>query len=209
MMSLWISDYLPNTLGYAIYRHNLLNYTLTCHDLPDKLESCLNTTCSTEACCLRNVFPGLSSSYPNTSVQVEMALSKAPITNISNNQIQVTLSGVVIYRTRLNGSDVDVLKVNVELVVCIVITLNAAVLKFNVTHLIPSAVVVSSSVGSISSEKLSQALETFSNSLLIQKLNKKGQKGVSFPVLSGIKFNNIDLEMRNHCLYIATDVQRS
>lgn len=121
MLTIWISDYVAKTIGYAIYRHNLLNYTLTCRDLPDKLESCLNTSCSTETCCLGNIFPGLSSSYPNTSVQVEMALSKAPITNISNNQIQVTLFWVVIYRTRqLSGSDVEVLKINVELDVCIV-----------------------------------------------------------------------------------------
>ena len=205
-----MSDSVPNAFAYAIYKQNVLNYTFTYSDLPDRLKSFLNTTCSRENSCMGKVFPELSICHPNSVVEMEMAVSEAPSTNISNGQIQVTLSGVVTFRTRLsNDSVVEVLNMIVDLNVIFVLTLNAAVLNYNVTHLVPTVKVVKSSVGSISSDALSQALETSCYSLLIPALNKKGRKGVPFPVLSGIIFNNTELEMQNHCLYIATDAECS
>lgn len=210
MLHIWISDYIPNTFTYAIFTQNFLSYNLTYRDLPSSLKSLLSTTCSTDTCCLGNVFPELSSSYPNSFVEIEMAVVKAPTTNISSSKIQVTSSGYVTFRLRSsNGSDVEVLKINVELNVIIALTLTKNLFKCNVTDLIPAVEVVSSSVGSISSASLSKALDTLCTSIVIPALNKKGQRGVPFPVLRGILFNNADLEMRDHCLYITTDVRRS
>lgn len=207
-MTIWISDYVPNTMGYAIFMQNLLRYNLTYRDLPDGFKSCLNTTCSKEdSRCLGNMFPEISTKYPHSSVEVEIAVSKPPMTNISTSQIQLIFSGDMICRIRLSdGSDVELLKINVDLDFAIAVTLNDAVLKCNVIHLIPTVKVLSSSLDSIPIGTLSQEVETLCNLLLVPLLNKKFQEGIRIPLQRGVTLSNSNLNMENHCLKITTDI---
>lgn len=210
MLTIWVSDYVPNSIGYALFRQNTFRYGLTRRDLPDQFKSCLNTTCSAEALCLGSILPELPDKYPDASVEVEMATSKEPTTIISSDALKVTFSGVVTFQIRLsNGSVVVFLKINVKVGVFGVVTLTSGVLRGSVTRFDPTAEVVSSSLDSISSDLLSKAIKMLGDAFIVPKLNEKGQDGIPIPVLKGVTFSETHLEMHNHCFRISTDVQAS
>ena len=202
-----MSDNVLNTVGYAIFTRNLLIYNLTNSDLPDNMKSYLNTTCSTQNSCLGNIFPEISSNYPNSFVEVEMVVTKAPTTNISISQIQITFMGDVI--CRIKHSNVEVLKFSVELNAFVNATVDKMVLKGNVTRLTPTVQVINSSLISLSSDALSQAVETLGNSILLPFLNKKCEEGIPIPFPSStFQFKNLEMDMLDHCLRITTDIKR-
>lgn len=209
MVAVCVSEYVPNTMCYALYTQGLMSYILTPSNLPDELKNGLSTTCPPEDNCLGNIFPELSSKYPNSVVEVEMAVNKAPTTQISSSGIRIDVSGAIICRAKLpNDTITEVIKLNVYLSVSVHATLSTNLLRCNVTQFVSSVEVVSSSLNNIPNDMLSQVVDSFGNSLLIPSLNNKCQEGMPIPVLNGVAFTNVVLEMKDHCLYFGTDVQR-
>lgn len=210
MMTIWMSEYVLNTVGYAIFMRNLLKYNFTKKDLPHNTRSYFNTACSEEEKCLGNMSPEISNNYPNSFLEVEMDVIKAPTINISTSQIQITLSAVVTSRVRLSDiSDIEILKVSVVMNALIAVTVNANILKFRITHLMPSVEVISSSVGQLSREDLLSAFDYLSNLVFLPFLNNKLGLGIPIPVPDKIKFINLEMEMLDHCLHITADIKRA
>lgn len=209
MLTIWISDYVPNTFGYAIFRRNILRHNLTQSNLPDGFKSCLSSSCS-GPCCVGNVFPMLSNQYPNASIEVELVASKAPTINISSSSgIVVTFFGVATFRARLPaGSLVEILTINVTLNAFVTVTLNSTELQRNVTKIVPTVAVLKSAVGPISSDVLVRHIELLGKMLVIPQLNKKIGDGIQLPLPMNVQFKDAALEMQDHCLRIATNVER-
>lgn len=209
MLTIWVSDYVLNTIGYALYRQNILRYTLTKRNLPDSFKQFLDITCQ-RSHCFGTTFPFLSTRYPNASVEAEMTATQAPTATISSREFQVTFSGNISIRIRLvDGSLVNFLTLSVTLKVFGWVSLSGTTLRSNVTRIVPTVSNFWSSVGLLPESAVLLAIYHVGSMLIIPKLNEKGQQGIQLPVLDYIKFKDASLQMQDHCLIVKTNVERS
>ncbi|ELU02492.1 hypothetical protein CAPTEDRAFT_207305 [Capitella teleta] len=91
MRTIWLTDYIINTLTYVVHKHGVLNYDLTPNDLDPKDRGILNTTCSS-LICFGSVL-SVREKFPNSAIAVAMATSKPPTLAISPAGVHVAFEG--------------------------------------------------------------------------------------------------------------------
>jgi lipopolysaccharide-binding protein len=209
MLTILVSDYILKTMGYVLYKHDILKYNLTKNDLPPDERGFLNTTCTSVAC-FGFLIPQAGKAFPNASAELEMFASSYPTATISSTDIQGNFAGIIAYRARLsNGSLVPMFRTKVSAVVNLDVTLNNMVLRGNLTKLTPTIQVVETQIGPIPDFILNGVFNLAAKLFIIPGLNAIGQKGIPIPSIKDVQFSNTKLEKDNHCLRISTDVRYS
>ena len=206
MVTLWISDYVLNTVGYVLHKHNILHGLVTKNDLPKEQRGYLDTTC-TSVMCFGNLVPQVAQSFPNASVEMEMVVTAPPTVEITASDVIGHFAGVITYRARLaNGSVADLFKTKLNVGMYLNIYLNNSVIKGKVVKFTSAITVTESHIGPISSLILNAVLKLAANFYIIPKLDMVGERGIPIPVLKNVRFTNTQLHLESHGLRIATDV---
>lgn len=207
MLTIWISDYIAQTVGYALQRQDVLRYHLSRDNLPESSKDYLNTTCS-GSICFGSILPQVSHAYPNVSVEVDLAPSGPPRVEISQRSMRWTIFALVTFSARLpNGTVVQMFRTNMTVSVGIAVSLVDSVLRGNVTGLATSVSVLHSAIGTVSGPLLQTVLKTAVGKFAIPRLRKFVWNGVPLPTISGVQLVDPRLEMQPHCLVVSTDVR--
>lgn len=207
MVTIWISDYIVQTVGYVLQRQDVLSYHLSRDILPDSSKDYLNTTC-TSGLCFGSVIPQVSRAYPNASVEMELTLSGPPRIEISPRSIRGTILTLVTFSARLsNGTLVQMFRTNMTISAGIAVSLVDSVLRGNVTGLVPYVSVLDSSIGTVSAPLLQTVLKMVVGKYALPVLRKFVWNGVPLPTIKGVQLVDPRLEMLSHCLVVSTDVR--
>lgn len=207
MVTIWISDYIGQTVGLALQRQDVLRYHLSRDSLPDSNKDYLNTTCS-GSYCFGSFFPQVSRAYPNASVELDLAPSGPPRVEISPRSMRWTIYALVTFSARLSdGTLVRMFRANMTVSVGIAVSLIDAVLRGNVTGLLPSVSILDSAIGTVSGPLLQTVLKTAVGKFALPELRKVAWKGVPLPTVSGVQLVDPRIEMLSHCLVVTTDVR--
>lgn len=209
MVTVLVSEYVLDTFGYVLYKHGLLMHTLTKNELPEEQRGAFNTTC-TNVACFGLLVPRAAAVYPGASVEVEILASSYPTVSISTDGIHVNCSGVINFYARLvNGSLAPMFKTRLSVTTSLTASLNGTYLRAVVVDLSPMIEVTESDIGHISDPLLNAAFVLISNLFLIPKLNAIGAKGIPIPNVKDVRFTSTRLELADHCVRIAADVEYS
>lgn len=207
MVTIWISDYIAQTVGYVLQRQNVLSYHLSRDILPDSSKDYLNTTC-TGGLCFGSFLPQVSRAYPNASVEMDLVLTGPPRIEISPRSIRGTILTMVTFSARLsNETLVQMFRTNMTVSVGIAVSLIDSVLRGNVTGLVPYVSVLDSSIGTVSAPVLQTLLRTAVGSYVLPVLRKFVWNGVPLPTISGVQLVDPRIEMLSRCLVVSTDVR--
>jgi hypothetical protein len=206
MVTIWASDYVLNTVGHVLFKHNILHHVLTKQDLPDSGKDYLNTTCSGFAC-FGGIIPQVGKTFPNASVEIEMMVTTPPTTDIFTTGIFGNFAGDLIYRARYgNGSVDDMFTTNMTVKIALNVSLENLVLKGKVDKLTYAISVIDSKVGPLSGGLLKLLFDFIVKAFLIPSLNKVGEKGIPIPNVDDVRFTNAKLNLETSALRIETDV---
>ncbi|KHJ85635.1 LBP / BPI / CETP family protein, partial [Oesophagostomum dentatum] len=96
MVMLQISDYLPNSLFYHAYKQRLIRLHLT--PSTGGVAQFLRTSCE-GSFCLADLVPQLAETYPNHTLELSLAATRAPAVLFSEKKggvISVNLGGVIV-----------------------------------------------------------------------------------------------------------------
>lgn len=207
MVTIWVSDYVLNSMSYVLFKNGILKHTLTKRDMPPEDQGFLNTTCTSFEC-FGFLIPQAASAYPNASVEMEMAVSSNPIASVSRAGLKGTGLGTVAFRARLsNGSLVPLFKTNVSVAISLTVSLSDMILRGNITEITAVVQVTETQIGQISDQILTTLSNLIAKTVAIPRLNVICQKGIPIPSIKDVRFVNIRLENDNHCLRISTDVK--
>jgi len=205
MVTVWVSNYVLNTVGYVLQKRGVLHYNLTMNKLPEKFRGRLNTTCSVSSGCIGALVPCVGGKFPNASAELEMFASAAPMVGIDPQKIIGSFAGVVVFRARLSdGSLAHLFGINITAKITVAPRLDGTVLKASVASSENVLAIFNSSVGPISTTSLQDFVrETF----IFPKLNEAGEQGLTLlPNNERVKFTNAGIRLENDCIRFFTDV---
>ncbi|ELT87829.1 hypothetical protein CAPTEDRAFT_224086 [Capitella teleta] len=209
MLTIWLTDYIINTLTYVVHKHGVLNYDLTPNDLDPKDRGVLNTTCSS-LICMGNVLPKIvREKFPNSAIAVAMATSKPPTLAISPAGVHVAFEG------HMNFS-VFPLESNERTLLFSTFTTVDAVLKAelkdkkivaSVETMKPTLKVIDSSIGEIPSDALTGAFQFASDFFVKNKINDVLKEGIALPDIDNVEYVNPSLILMKGAVCLTTDVR--
>lgn len=209
MVTVWVSEYILNTVGYVLYKRGILVYNLTKNELPESIRGVLNTSC-TNVACFGFLVPQAATVYPDASVEVQMFVSSYPTASISVGGFHGNFSGQINFYVRLaNGSLEPMFKTRLSVTVSLTASLNGTSLRATIVDVSSTVEVTESEIGEISDPLLNGAFTLISNFFIIPKLNAIGEKGIPIPSVSDVHFTNTRLELADHCMRISADVEYS
>jgi len=207
MVTIWMSDYVLNTAGYVLYKRDKLRYNLTSTLLPKDRTGFLSTTCPALPTCIGRFLPSVAKLFPNASLELELFADDAPKAVITPEEINGSLSLVLVFRARLsNGSLVYLFRTAVTVFVPITPRLNGTVIQGHIERIKISFKVIDSVVGNIST------LPTIFSGVkqtVLDMLNEFGQKGFPLPVIKHVELISPGLTLESHALRLTTDIKYS
>uniref|UniRef100_A0A5S6R187 BPI2 domain-containing protein n=2 Tax=Trichuris muris TaxID=70415 RepID=A0A5S6R187_TRIMR len=78
MVHILMSNYTLNTLLYSLYRAGKFNMAVNHKTSPDSFVNYLKTGCQESQICAGTIFPSLGDKYPNSTLDMQIKLHKAP-----------------------------------------------------------------------------------------------------------------------------------
>lgn len=208
MVTLWLSDYILNTAGNAMYNHGIFKHTLTARDLPQEYRGYLDTICSTTTFCFGGLVPEIRKRFPNASVEMEATATEPVKALITSQAVEGRSVGSVIHRARLSDGSLSYLfTANVSVIISILPRLDATSIKGKVIKLTPEIKVTNSSVGVVSGAALTAMFKIISAQYIVPQLNVIGERGFSLPMIKHVQFMNVNLTTMDHCLCVTGDLK--
>ncbi|XP_055891159.1 lipopolysaccharide-binding protein-like isoform X2 [Biomphalaria glabrata] len=216
MLYLWMTDYVPRTLGYAAHTHGYLQYVISPDKLPSQSKSFLNTTCPDSACA-GTLIPLLAEKYPNSLVTLTISSSKSPDVNITSNGLGLTLYGTLDLSTTSASAVVTANVVGTS--ASAVVTANVVISIVGTASVRGDRIVgrisqfrttidsLKSQVGDVDITAINRALDEGMNLILIPHMNAIADAGFPLPVLQDLKFQNPRIIYQDKSLIISTNVQ--
>lgn len=205
MMYIWLTDYVVNTAGLVYHDSGFLAYNVTPSMVPKQLPLQLNTSS------FRLVIPALYNKYPNMAMLLTVKTTKPPQMHIYPNSANLTVIGEVNVQAILPNKTVQsafIMSLTVDMNAYAwvhpngtkqVISANVTLLKFNFG-------IVSSNIGTISTDPLNKAVEFLVNLFVIPVANTYGGRGLEIPLVDGISFINPKISFGNGYIQVSSDI---
>jgi len=212
MLTLWISEYTFNTVGYVLYKHNLLQLIITDAALPLADRGFLNTTCTQSVVCFGEFFPAIHKIYPNAVVELGISAGDKPQLTFSPTGVDCHFVVVVSFDVRLaNKSLAHLFKASFTTTapnVQVFINGSQNVVRFSVDKIsAPTVIIIDSDVGLVSTSVLTWLFNEVTKRAL-PMIKEIGEEGFVLPqVVGNWKLENVGLDMESHCLRFTTDIK--
>jgi len=198
MVTLVLSDYVTNTLGYVIERYGtqFTSYIMTKQDLPEDSRDFLEISGVPDV--------------PDGSLEFHMRLTDAPRLQTTPGIASGILAGQIGLKVRqTNGSLFDVLLINMKLTVKLTVDLAGNKVVGIVSSIDFAKNVTGAASSMIPSQALDQLITMALDEFIIPKLNDIGAKGFDIPTVSGVTFSSADISIEQGYIAISTDLSYS
>lgn len=204
MLMLQVSDYLPNSLFYHAHKQRLIRLHLT--PSTPGVAQFLRTSCE-NSFCLADLIPQLSESYPNHTLEVSLATTRAPAVLFSEKKggvISVNLGGVVVVFVNDGTRRKQAAVLDVEVVADAKLNLQdrnvSGTVELTKFELTSRSGIVKISRGELSdiSILVSQMIQNMLNDLL--------SGGFPLPVPHVLRLQNVAVEVLTRRVLIRTDI---
>ena len=203
MMTIWLSDYVANTAGYALFEHGALEFNISKDDVPPEYRKLFDTTCPSSEICIGRLIPHLAIEYPNASVVLRAGAVAPPTVDVNATGAFGDLEGSGDYYVRLSDdrSPVYVFRTAVSIRAELEVSIDGQAIKVKAVSLRSNVTVVNSTIGPIPTFFTSVVVGILPKAL-IPLINRVGDKGFPLPNIKSVEYVNAMLvqEERNVCL---------
>lgn len=205
MVSIWISDYVPNLAIYVLFGRGLLTFTITKALLPPNSRGFLETS-TTRPGAFGTLIPQLGQMYPGSSIEIEMLATECPSIAISPTGIVARFPGRFNYRARQpNGNLADLFATKFDVNLELIVFIEDAVIKTAVLKFDPQLEVVDNRIGVI--PYLIKLLFGVIRTIVIRVLNNFGGVGFPLPTVDAVEFVNTKLVLGQGHICVMTDME--
>lgn len=187
MVYIWLTEYVVNTAGLVYHESGFLAYNITPNRVPKGIPLQLNTTS------FKLIIPELYNKYPNMAMVLGVKTTKPPQMQIVPTSANLTAVGEV---------NVQVITPNKTVVSAFVMGLTVymnayawvhpngtkQVISANITLLKFDFNIISSNIGTISTDLLNNAVQLLVNLFVIPAANIYAGRGLEIPLVDGISF---------------------
>ncbi|XP_030832049.1 bactericidal permeability-increasing protein-like [Strongylocentrotus purpuratus] len=203
MVFIWITEYLPNSAGYALQNVGFLQYNVTPENVPAEEKNYLNTS----NFALDLLIPQINKMYPNMAMQINVNSTKAPVVKVASTGVQAVLVGDFIpYAILPNKTLAYLFTLSVTISAKVSVNFTGNNITWNISSFSTTMKAVHSAVGPFFTSALQLAVNTAIKVDLIPDLNKLGAVGAPLPQLDGFNFTKPVVSLGEGFLKIGTDL---
>nr|UCK81553.1 lipopolysaccharide-binding protein 4 [Arenicola marina] len=207
MISIGLSQYVMDTLGYVTHTHGLLKKHLTAKDLPPDAAGVLNVTC-TSGLCIGSVLPQLKKLYPHGVLEMAMASTAYPRLVITPKTIQGVFVAQIGFSVRLPSGELKfVFRADVGANMTLTAAMQGTRITASVSNWTTTVEVKDSQIGPVSGWTLDLVLNEAFNRFIKPQLDALGKKGLDVPSIDDIDYVNPSLTLMAGALYLETNVK--
>ncbi|XGW29567.1 hypothetical protein V3C99_008976 [Haemonchus contortus] len=204
MLMLQISDYLPNSLFYHAHKQRLIRLHLS--PSSPGVSQFLQTSCE-NSFCIADLVPQLAETYPNHTLELSLASTRAPAVLFSEKKggvISVSLGGVVVVFVFDGVRRKQAAVLDVEIVADAKLNLQDRTVSGSV-QLTKFELSSRSGTVKISRDELSD-ISILVSQMIENMLNEMLTNGFPLPLPHVIRLQNVALEVLNRRILIRTDI---
>ena len=191
-MHIYLSDFLVNSAGFAYTVAGRLKRTITDSDIPASVPVRLNTKTFEE------IFPPLYAKYPDMFMTLGINAPTAPVANLVDDKMTETVTvdlgfNVVDPTARITSRYSTIrpaFTLTVVLVMDIAVRADGATVKGAATFVSMALSLKDSAIGPIDIEPARPLFEMVVKEMVVPKVNEKLEKGITIPVIRGMRFVN-------------------
>jgi len=185
MLQVFISDYVLNSAGFALFKAGLLAYNITDQMIPSYSPIRLNTSSWSF------ILPQLASKYPNTAMIATIQATQPPSAIISPKGISLAITSAIQFQVLPTGSmATPVFTIGLNLTAAMMVHIvNGSLLTANISNLVPSVAMLWSDVGTIPLSLLNQGIQALT-SMLLPVVNDFLSRGFPLPAFPGLTLTN-------------------
>ncbi|KAK6747270.1 hypothetical protein RB195_000464 [Necator americanus] len=204
MVMLQVSDYLPNSLFYHAHKQRLIRLHLS--SSTPGVAQFLRTSCE-GSFCLADLVPQLAETYPNQTLELSLAATRAPAVLFSEKKggvISVNLGGVIVVFVSDGYRRKQAAVLDMEVVADTKLNLqnqnvngSVELTKFDLTS--------RSAAIAISQEELSD-IAILVSQMVEKMLNEMLANGFPLPLPHVLSLNNVSVDVLTRRILIRTDV---
>jgi len=206
MITIYLSQYMANTIGYLLQQRNVLSYSLTRDDVQNT--TFFSTTCSTGPC-FGTLFPNAQTLFPNSHVELRMATTEPPTLTIAPSAATGRFRGNMdVVVRQADGASRSILSLEVGFETEVSVEVQGSMLKAQVTTLSPSVTVLHSQIGNNpQASQLNELVQFLATNFIIPKLNEVGEEGIQVPNMYGVEFVDPTLRKIQGAIEFSTNLR--
>lgn len=201
MVTFYLSDYVSNSLGYAIFTYGsqFLRYSLTQKDLSPENRHFLNTT----------IFPPIAEKYPHSTIELLMYATRQPTLETNNSKIIGRFRGNIEFQIReVNGELIDWFTLDVRAVIVIGVNMTNQVIRATVKTFGSHTNITKTEIEPVPpSVVINLLFRVVTRNFIVPKLNEVGKKGFPLPALDHVEYVNPELHLLNGTLCFTSDLK--
>jgi len=205
MAQFFLSDFVGNSLFYALYKSGILNYKIDSHNVPAGFPK-FNTDS------FEFVIPSLFFKYPNYDMSATFVADQSPklIVNNDPSAASFNLSAVVdaeFYVVPANMSQIPVFTLEIAISGYAVVSVTGNIVRETLMSLDVSMELKSSNIGTFSTAALEVLANTALNNVIVPEINNMTKAGLPIPVVDGVQLVNPVITSSPGYFIISSNVQ--
>jgi len=197
-----ISDYVPNTAGYAFWKIGKLVGIITDKNIPSWSPVRLNTSS------FKDILPELFSMYPNDAMLIRLSASQPPRATFSSAGSAVHIMGnIQAFAILANGTLAPCFTIAGFIQTSGQAMLQNEVLSVKLAYLVGNFTLAQSYIGDFDVALLNGPLNLLFTDGIVPAVNLILSAGFKLPTVKGLTFVSPTIGYGDHFLYVSTNIQ--
>ncbi|XP_063694485.1 bactericidal permeability-increasing protein-like [Bolinopsis microptera] len=203
MVTLWITEYMLNTAGYAYQTAGFLQYNLTSDDIPDKIPIKMTTGF------FKYFVPILYKTYPDKDLTLWLYVTKPVTFDVNKAGVSGRAEGTITWLVHVNDTLVPAFTLDAQLDLCVNLSVQLgsnSEIYLDLITVEPYIQLKSSNIGNFSVSAL-QSFIKFSRALIVPFVNALVKNGIPLPSFDYVSFTGFDFNLEDGYIQIHTDIK--
>jgi lipopolysaccharide-binding protein len=202
MLQIAVSEYTFGSAGYAYLQAGKLHYIVSQKNIPPAFPLGLNTSD------WEYIIPGLYKTYPNSAMQISLAVTAAPVVSISSSGVDLLAVGELDIQVLPSpNAPINALAFSIKTENIIKVVVNASsVIVPSISAVSFSLALTNSTVGPvIGIDEIEQMFSWTFENVAVPLINTVISNGFPLPITGGTRLVNPTVSFQNNYVLIETD----
>ncbi|XP_063694486.1 bactericidal permeability-increasing protein-like [Bolinopsis microptera] len=205
MVTLWITEYMLNTAGYAYQTAGFLQYNLTSDDIPS--DNPIKFKLTTDF--FKFFVPDLHKAYPDKNLTLWIYATKPVLFNINKAGVSGRAEGTITWLVHVNDTLVPAFTLDAQLDLCVNLSVQLggkSEIYLDLITVEPYIQLRSSNIGNFSISTLQTFLK-FSRGIIKDFANSNLKHGIPLPAIDHVNFSGFDFQLDDGYIRIHSDIE--
>ncbi|ELU11065.1 hypothetical protein CAPTEDRAFT_228469 [Capitella teleta] len=207
MITVWMSDYVINSLFYVLHKHDVTKFIFGAGDLPSDHSGLLNMTCPGSAC-FGSILPAaIAAQFPDSTVSIEGWTLAQPTLKVDAKGVHAMAELRLDFTAvKPNGETFMLFSTSSKFDASMIGEMDGSKLKFKIKNISPEVTLLESNVDGITGSLLTIIFRVGTNGVLKPMIDDIGEQGIPIPDFDLIEYVNPYLMLKDNTIIMELDV---